>query len=123
LPPGRVKLIVTGGRPQGSVLAPDGGRLYVVNTGGDAVTVIDPQLQKGVGIIPTGKGPDRIAITPDGKTLVYNLQGDLSVGFADVATGKQVRRLPLGGRALSLTMSRDGERAFAGVTDQDKVIV
>src|SRR5207253_2487079 len=39
LPTGRVNLMVTGGRPQGSVLAPDGDRLYVVNTGGDAVTI------------------------------------------------------------------------------------
>jgi YVTN family beta-propeller protein len=120
---GRVKLIPTGGRPQGGVLAPDGTRLYVVNGGGDAVTIIDPRSQEAVGSFPTGKGPGRIAITPEGTTLVYNLQGDLSVGFADVATARQVAVLPLGGRSLSLTMTRDGRRAFAGVQDQDKIFV
>ena len=120
---GAVKLIPTGARPQGGVLAPDGGRLYVVNTGADRITIIDPRSQEAIGTIPTGKGPGRIAITPDGKTLVYNLQGDLSVGFADIATGKQVATIELGGRSLSLTTTHDGKRAFAGVQDQDKVFV
>jgi YVTN family beta-propeller protein len=120
---GRVSLIPALGRPQGGVLAPDGGRLYIVNGTGDAITIIDPRTQTAVGTIPTGKGPGRIAITPDGKTLVYNLQGDLSIGFADVATGRQVATLPIEGRSLSLTMTRDGTRAFAGIQDQDKVLV
>jgi YVTN family beta-propeller protein len=120
---GKVKLIPTGGRPQGAALTPDGARLFVVNTGGDRITIIDPRSQAAVGSFSTGKGPGRLAITPDGKTLVYNLQGDLSVGFADVATGRQVAVLPVGGRSLSLTMTRDGRRAFAGIQDQDKVLV
>jgi YVTN family beta-propeller protein len=120
---GRVKLIPTAGRPQGGALAPDGRRLYVVNTDGEAITVIDPRSQESVGTIPTGKGPGRVAITPDGTTLVYNLQVDLSIGFADVAAARQVASLPLGGRSVSLTMTRDGRRAFAGVQDQDKVYV
>jgi YVTN family beta-propeller protein len=120
---GRVTLIPTGGRPQGSVLAPDGSRLYVVNTGGDAITILDVLSQKAVGLISTGKGPGRIAITPDGKTLVYNLQGDRSIGFADVATARQVATVPIGGRSLSLTMTPGGKQVFAGVQDQDKVIV
>jgi YVTN family beta-propeller protein len=120
---GAVELIPVGARPQGSVLAPGGKRLYVVASGADSVTVIDPLARKAIGVIPTGKGPGRIAITPDGKTLVYNLQGDLSVGFADVASGKQVAVVDIGGRSLSLTMTPDGGRAFAGIQDQDRLVV
>lgn len=119
---GAVRLIPTGARPQGSVLAPDG-RLYVVNTGGDQITIMDARSCEAVGVIRTGRGPGRIALTPDGKTLVYNLQGDLSVGFADIAAGKQVATVDLRGRSLSLTLSRDGKFAFAGVQDQDKVFL
>lgn len=120
---GQVKLIRTGARPQGGVLAPGADRLYVVNSGLDRITIIDPRSQAAVGTIPTGKGPGRIAITPDGRTLVYNLQRDQGVGFADVASGKQVATIALGGRPLSLTMTRDGERAFASVQDQDRIFV
>ena len=38
-----------------------------------------------------------------------------------MSSGKQVAVVPLSGRPLSLTMTRDGRRVFAGVQDQDKV--
>jgi len=85
--------------------------------------VIDPRTRKAQREIPIGKGAGRIALTPDAKTMVYNLQEDQGVGFLDVATGRQTAVVPLGGRPLSLTMSRDGKRVFSGVQDQDKVFV
>ena len=97
-------------------------RLYLVSSDGNRISVLDTKAQEIVGIIPTGKGPGRIAITPDGRTLVYNLQFEPAVGFADIASGKQVATVPLSGRPLSLTMTRDGRRAFAGIQDQDKVV-
>jgi len=118
---GSVKLIPTGARPQGAALSPGGERLYVVNTDGNQISIIDTAKQIVTGAISTGKGPGRIAITPDGKTLVYNLQFEPGVGFADVGSGKQVATVSLSGRPLSLTMTRDGKRVFAGVQDQDKV--
>jgi YVTN family beta-propeller protein len=120
---GQVKLIPTAGGPQGGVQAPGGDRLYVVCGRGNRITVIDTAHQEAAGTIQTGQGPGRIAMTPDGKTLVYNLQGDQAVGFADVASGKQVATIALGGRPLSLTLARDGQRAFSSVQDQDKVFV
>ena len=118
---GETSLIPTGARPQGAVLSPDGSRVYVVNTTGNQISIIDTRRRDVVGVIPTGKGPGRIAITPDGKTLVYNLQFEPAVGFADVASRRQTAMVPLSGRPLSLTMTRDGSRAFAGIQDQDKV--
>lgn len=118
---GNVKLIATGARPQGGVLSPAGDRLYIACADGNQVSIIDTGKREVVGTILTGKGPARIALTPDGKTLVYNLGFEPGVGFADVASGKQTAIVPLTGRPLSLTMTRDGRRAFAGVQDQDKV--
>lgn len=118
---GSTKLIPTGARPQGAVLSPAGDRLYVVNTSGNQISIIDTRRQAVVGVIPTGKGPGRIAITPDGKTLIYNLQFEPAVGFADIASRKQTAMVALSGRPLSLTLTRDGARAFAGIQDQDKV--
>jgi YVTN family beta-propeller protein len=119
---GRSELIPTAARPQGSVLTP-AGDLYVTNTAAGRITVIDPRTRKAQREIPIGKGAGRIALTPDAKTMVYNLQEDQGVGFLDVATGRQTAVVPLGGRPLSLTMSRDGKSVFSGVQDQDKVFV
>jgi YVTN family beta-propeller protein len=120
---GRVRVIPVGKRPQGSVLAPGGERLYVVNSESMSITIIDTRNHTVVGTIPTGGGAGRIAITPDGRTLVYNLQADLGVGFADVTSAKQVAFVSLGGRPLSLTMSRDGQKAYSSVQDQDTAFV
>ena len=119
---GAVSVIPTDGRPQGGVLSANGDLLYVVCTEGNRISTIDTRAKRVINEIPTGKGPGRIAITPDGRTLVYNLQFEPAVGFADIASGKQVATVQLSGRPLSLTMTRDGRRAFAGIQDQDKVV-
>lgn len=118
---GAATLLPTAARPQGGVLSASGDRLYLVCTDGNRIAIIDTQAKRVIGEVATGKGPGRIAITPDGKTLVYNLQFEPAVGFADIASGKQVATVPLSGRPLSLTMTRDGRRAFAGIQDQDKI--
>ncbi len=121
---GNVKLIPTDARPQGGVLSHDGKLLYMTNSDGNSISIIDTDKKERVGVIPSaGKGPGRIALTPDGKTLVYNLQPGQAVGFADVATRKETALIPIGGNPLSLTMSRDGRFAYAGIQDQDKVVV
>jgi YVTN family beta-propeller protein len=119
---GKVELIRTSARPQGGVISPDGKYLYVVNTGANQISIIDVKAHEIVGTIPTGKGPGRIAITPDSKTLVYNLQFEPGVGFADIDSCKQTAMIPLSGRPLSLTMAHDGHRVFSGIQDQDKVV-
>jgi YVTN family beta-propeller protein len=118
---GTTNVVATGEGPQGGVFNESGDRLYLTNAGPGRIAVIDTKASKEVARIATGKTPGRVAITPDGRTLVYNLSN--GVGFADVASNKQVTALDLHGRPLSLTMTRDGKRAFAGVQDQDKVYV
>jgi YVTN family beta-propeller protein len=120
---GKVKTIATGGRPQGGALSPDGALAYITNSDGNSISILDTRSQQIVGTIATGKGPGRIAVTPDGRTLVYNLQAGQAVGFADAATRKQTAVVPIGGDPLSLTMSRDGAFAYAGIQDQDKVVI
>ena len=120
---GATKLLPTGARAKGLVFNSKGDRAYVVNSGAATISIIDPARFAVVGEIATGKGAGRLALTPDGKTLVYNLQQDHSVGFADIASAKEVAVIDLGGNPLSLTTTRDGKHAFAAVQDQDKVFV
>ncbi len=120
---GKVKLIPTGERPQGGTLSRDGKRLYLTNSDGNSISVVDTQKNERVATIQTGKGPGRVCLTPDGKTLVYNLQPGEGVGFADLATMREVKVLPLPGKPLSLTMTPDGKIAYAGIQDSDKIAV
>lgn len=120
---GNVKLITVDARPQGGVLSADGRLLYITNSEGNSISIIDTAKNERVGTIATGQGPGRVVLTPDGKTLVYNLQQGSGAGFADVATRKEVKRISLPGKPLSLTTSPDTKYAFAGLQAEDKIAV
>ncbi len=56
--------------PYGLALSPDGKRLYVAESGINAVGVISIPGFKVLGHIPTGWFPSKLKVTPDGKKLV-----------------------------------------------------
>ncbi len=115
----QVKLIPAGARPQGPAFSPDHKRLYVANSGGSSITVIDTQKKTRIGDISTGKGPVRVAVVGDGNTLIYALQQDEAVGFASTRTMKEEQRIRLSGQPVSMTLSSDGRLAFSSVQTQD----
>ncbi|MFX4228336.1 MAG: YncE family protein [Porticoccaceae bacterium] len=94
----------------------------------EAVSVIDTAKKEVVGTILTEKGVNRIVFTPDESTLVYSIGSYLdgqstAVGFADVGSLEETDRIQLGGTPLSISLSSDGEYAFAGVQDNDEIYV
>lgn len=120
---GATKLIPTDKRPQGGVLSKDGKLIYMTNSEGNSITIIDVARQENVGRIETGKGPNRIVLTPDGKTLVYSMQAGELVGWVDIASRKQTHTAKLPGPPLSLLLSPDGMWAYVGVQDHDTVAI
>ncbi|MEQ8955801.1 MAG: YncE family protein, partial [Gammaproteobacteria bacterium] len=125
---GETVIIPVGQWPQGSVLSSDGERLYVTNGKSGTISVIDTAKKEVVGTILTEKGVNRIVFTPDESTLVYSIGSYLdgqstAVGFADVGSLEETDRIQLGGTPLSISLSSDGEYAFAGVQDNDEIYV
>jgi len=55
--------------PSGMVVSPDGARLYVAESGINAIAVMDARTLKVQGHIPTAWYPYRLAISPDGRRL------------------------------------------------------
>jgi YVTN family beta-propeller protein len=60
---------IKGVGPSGSVLSPNGDRLYVAESGLNAIAVIDTATMKVLGNIPTAWYPYRVGISKDGSTL------------------------------------------------------
>lgn len=58
-----------GAGPSGMAQSPDGKRLYVAESGLNALAVIDTQRGRIVGHIPTAWYPYRVTVAPDGKHL------------------------------------------------------
>ena len=112
---GEVQVIPVGERPQGMAFSPDNRRLYVTNLNSASISVIDTQSKTRIGEIPTGKGPVRIGVTPDGKTLVYALQTGEAVGFANAETRKEEMQVKLTGQPrLAHLFERQPGRVLSG---------
>jgi len=58
--------------PFGLTISPDQKRLYVAESGVNAIGVIDIPTLKVIGHIPAGWFPSKLEVTPDGKTLVVS---------------------------------------------------
>lgn len=118
---GETKVITTGERPEGSVLSKDGRELYVANREAGSISVIDTAKQQAIASIQTGKGPVRIALTPDGSTLVYALMHEKKVAFADPKQRKQTGYVIVPGEPISCTLSHDGKLAFVSAETSDTI--
>lgn len=75
--------------------APD--LLFVANPESSAVTVVDIRTQKARAVVPVGKRPESITITPDNNfALVLNREsGDLAVIRVDAMAGRRTKAAPL----------------------------
>jgi YVTN family beta-propeller protein len=83
--------------------------LFISNTKGDSISVIDTTTFEVTATIPLGKGkPNRIVFHPDGKTVwvVYDKSHDL--GIVDADAKKLVKRVKIGGNPYNLNFTPDG---------------
>ncbi|HVZ55761.1 MAG TPA: hypothetical protein VG870_03800 [Chitinophagaceae bacterium] len=88
--------------PFGITMSPDEKTLYVALLGFNAVAVIDIATQKTLGLIPTGWGPTRLKLSPDGRTLYvascrgYGAGPNGGKGFAAPIQGTYIGDIQLG---------------------------
>lgn len=119
---GEMKVMPTGERPEGSVLSVDHKELYVTNRESGVITVIDTTRHAPIGEIKTGgKGPVRCDVTPDGRYLVYALMHEHKIEIADLETRQPVAQIAVEGEPISLSVSQDGQYAFASSEEIDTV--
>ena len=119
---GEMKVLPSGDRPEGSVLSTDHSELYVCNRESGTITIYDTTRHAQVGEIKTGgKGPVRVDVTPDGRYLVYALMHDHKIEIADLETRMPVAQIDVEGEPISLSISTDGQYAFASSEEIDTV--
>jgi YVTN family beta-propeller protein len=117
-----VALVVAAG-----VLPATAASLYVTNTKGDSISVIDTNTFEVTATIPLGNGkPNRVVFHPDGKTawVVYDKSHDL--GVVDAESGKLLKRVKIGGNPYNLNFTPDGRHLvvldWSSDTSNDEVI-
>lgn len=93
------------------------GTAYVSSEKDDAITLIDLASMSVKGTIPTCKRGRHIQLTPDRKVLVACTESN-AADLIDPATGKSLRRIPLGDEPEAFDLSPDGKTLYVSNEDE-----
>lgn len=109
-----------GGAPQCSptwaVPSPDGSRVYVACNAANDIAEIDVATWKLVRRIPAGDGVYNLDVTYDGRLLIGTNKKERSVSVIDIATGRELARIPTKRTVVhGVTISDDDRYAFISV--------
>jgi YVTN family beta-propeller protein len=94
-------------------------KLYVTNSAGNDVTIIDPATHKPIGRIEVGRHPHGIAV-PAAQDVVYVTVEGTNPGqllWIDPRTDKITRRMNIGPEPNQLAVTPDGKFAYVPARD------
>lgn len=95
-------------------------RLYVGNSRGDDVSVVDLSSLKVVGDIKLGDRVHGVAVQPDGERLFATVESDHTLRIVDTKTG-QMNSVKVSGRPNQIAVTPDGKYVVVPIRDGDKV--
>lgn len=93
------------------------GTAYVTSEKDQALTLIDLGTLQVKGTIPTCKRGRHVQMTPDGKIMVACTDSN-AADVIDPASGKSLRRIPLGDEPEAFDISPDGKTIYVSNEDE-----
>lgn len=97
-------------------------RIYITNSAGETVSVVDPETNKVVQVIEGVELTHGIGFSPDGKRVYLTLEShrtladsDYLLDVVDQKTGKVIKQVTLSGRPNTLAVSKDGGKIYVGI--------
>jgi len=98
-------------------------RVYVTNSKGDDVTIIDPATLKAIGSIKVGDNPHGIIASPDRRTLYISVEGTDELVSVDIATNKVTSRVKVGRAPNEVSITKDGRKVFVPLRNDNAIDV
>src|SRR6516225_9930788 len=94
-------------------------KLYVTNSAGDDVTVIDVATNKPLGRIEVGPHPHGIAVPAAQNFILVTIEGRKpgELVWIDPVTDKITKRMPIGPAPNQLALTPDGKTACVPCSD------
>jgi YVTN family beta-propeller protein len=96
-------------------------RIYVANSNGDNITIIDPVINKVCGEIKVSRNPHGIVPSPDKSRFYISSESEDVLDVVDRASGKILRRVPLGRRPNNVAITPDGTRVYVCIRQESWV--
>jgi YVTN family beta-propeller protein len=90
-------------------------RVYVTNSAGDSIHVIDPATNKVVQEIKGIEAAHGIGFAPDGSKVYVSDEADSTLDVFDRASGKLIKKVPLSDHPNNIAVTKDGGRVVVGI--------
>src|SRR6266480_2274706 len=92
-------------------------RVYVTNSAGDNIHVIDPATNKVVQVIHGVEAPHGIDFSADGQRVYVSNEADSTLDVIDRASGKTMTKVRLSGHPNNIAATKDGARVVVGIAE------
>jgi YVTN family beta-propeller protein len=89
-------------------------RIYITNSAGDAINVIDPETNTVVQNIKGIEAAHGINFSPDGKRVYVSNESDSTLDVFDQKSGELLKKVKLTNHPNNITVAKDG-RVFVGI--------
>src|ERR1700731_1590519 len=90
-------------------------RIYITNSAGDSIHVIDPATNKVVQEIKGIEGAHGVNFSPDGSRVYVSNEETSSLDVYDRKTGKLTKKVPLSDRPNNIAVTKNGDRIAIAV--------
>lgn len=123
--PGLILVLIAALSSAGAAASGPTGTLLVVNKGGDSVTMLDLSGDRELAVLPTGRGPHELVVSPDGRlAVVTDYAGGDSLTVIDIAARSVLRTVDLGdyARPHGIAFMPDGDRVVVTSEATDQIV-
>jgi YVTN family beta-propeller protein len=90
-------------------------RVYVTNSAGDSVHVIDAATNKVVQEIKGIESAHGVTFSPDGARIYISNEHDSTLDVLDRKTGAVIKKVPLSSRPNNIAVTGDGKRVVVAI--------
>jgi YVTN family beta-propeller protein len=97
-------------------------RIYVTNSAGDTIDVIDSSTNQVMQVIRGIELPHGIAFAPDGTRVYISNESESVLDVVDRMSGEILKKVPLSARPNNLAITKDGGRVLVGIRTEPGVI-
>lgn len=89
--------------------------IYVTNSAGNTIDVIDPTTKTVVQTIRGIELPHGVNFSPDGAYVYISNESESVLDVVDRENGKILKKIPLTGRPNNIAVTKDGRRVLVGI--------
>ena len=98
-------------------LAASTAHIYITNSAGTNIHVIDPATNKVVQVIEGIERPHGVQFSPDGSRVYISNESESMINVVDRKTGKTIKKVSLSGRPNNIAVTKDGRRVFVCIAN------